>query len=276
MAEKKKQENSLKEKTDLSPKPQGSEKNNKFKFYLFAFLTALAIIIVVVGGAFYIVLHNNIGGIADKYRGSIKNVPVISWMLPKLPNPDDPKNLTDKEIRSKYTDMKDDRDEYKKQLDEANKKLSKLQKIKEQYDKLKTETDKSKADADAKQKQLDDYKKKIDEIVASGDKTGFKEYFSKVSPDVAKEVYSEIMKEQKTTEEAANFAKLYSAMEPDAAAKILEQMGKTKMDLIVNILKNMSSSSASNIIAEMSSSFAATLTEKLSDSYLGSKTTTGQ
>jgi flagellar basal body-associated protein FliL len=54
-----------------------SSKSKGILFTLIAFFTAIFIVAVIFGGAFYIVMHNNINGMADRYRKNIQNIPVL-------------------------------------------------------------------------------------------------------------------------------------------------------------------------------------------------------
>ncbi|MDP4092148.1 MAG: DUF615 domain-containing protein [Bacillota bacterium] len=274
---KEKQDTSQVSQASQSPKPQGSEKKkNGLMFGLLAFLTAVAVMAVVIGGAFYIVLHNNVNGLADKYGKSLKNVPVLSWMLPKSAKAstpaDDLKNLTESELRSKYTELKNSNDTLTKQLADANKKITDLQKTNDNLSKSVSEIDKTKADYINKAKQLDTLKKQIDQLIAKGDTAGFKSYFDQVDPQDAQKIYAQIVQNQQVDAQTTNFAKIYSAMAPSSAAQILEQMGTSKMDLVVKILQNMSKNATSQVLAAMTPSFAATVSDKLSKAMISQKT----
>lgn len=266
-----------------SPKPQGSEtqkdSKNGILFGLIAFLTALVIMLAVFGGAFYVVVHNNVNGIGEKYRNQLQKIPVLKLALPAVPDPEDPKYLTDSDIRARYAEMKKQKDDLTRQLSDTNKKIAELQKYKDSQDSANAENTKNqndinaqKAQLDAQKKQLEEDRKKLNEMIASGDKAGFKDYFEKVDKDTAQKIYTQIMQEQKASDDAVKFAKLYESMDPAAAAAIFEQMGTAKLDTVVEILKNMKKDASAEVIAAMTPSFGATVTDKLSKTYLGSST----
>lgn len=261
------------------PKPadEGSRKEKKsgLLFGLFAFLVSLIIIAGILGGAFYLVIHNNVNGLGERYRNSIQRIPIVKLALPKVADPEDPKYLTDNEIKAKYQQLRKDKDELTKQLDEANKKIAELQKAKADIDKLKAENDQIKSDMqsqknqfDQQKKQLADDKKKLDQLAAGSDKTGFKEFFEKMEPETAKQMYNQILQEQKASDDEKKFAQLYETMDPSAAAAIFEQMGNSKIDLVVNILKNMKKEASAQILAQMTPAYASNVTEKLSKIYI--------
>ncbi|MDP4179483.1 MAG: DUF615 domain-containing protein [Bacillota bacterium] len=280
-------EEEVKVKQPESPEPQGSDNQSKKKgiiFGLFALLTALLIMSAVIGGAFFIAIKNNVNGIADKYRKEIQGLPVFSLALPKAKEVDDPNLLTPEDLKKKYVEIKKTKDDLTKQLEGANEKIGELQKIKDQQDKVKAESDKIKKDSDAQKLQseeikqqveaekklLEDYKKNVDELVAKGDKAGFKAYYEKLNPDVAQKIYSEIITEQKADSDTKKFAALYETMDASAVAAIFEQLGTAKMDLIVKILRYMKNESSAEVLAAMKADFAAKVSEKLSQYYLAS------
>ncbi|HEX3028951.1 MAG TPA: DUF615 domain-containing protein [Clostridia bacterium] len=271
-----------KNKAEKSPNTQGSDNQkgkNGFVFGLLAFLIALSVMLIVFTGAFYIVVHNNVNGITTMYRKDIQNAKImnihfLSWALPKLPkgkDPEDPKNLTTDQLKKKYNELRKLNDSLNKQLKDANKNIDELQKIKVQQDKIKAENaklkknmDTEKAKVEAQKKKNEEEKKKISELIATGDKTGFQQYFEKVDPATAQRIYAQILNEKKATDAVKKLSKIYEGMDPSAAAKVLEGMGTSKIDLTVGILKNMNKDSAAQIIAAMSSTFSGNVTVKMS------------
>jgi len=53
-------------------------------------LITLIVIVSVVGGVFFIVIKNNVNGLAEKYRNNLKNIPVLRMALPPPPADYDP------------------------------------------------------------------------------------------------------------------------------------------------------------------------------------------
>ncbi|HEY9059827.1 MAG TPA: DUF615 domain-containing protein [Pseudobacteroides sp.] len=268
-----------------SPKPQGSVDESDKKgilFVLFALLTALVIMIAVIGGALFIVIKNNVNGTAEKYRKEIQGIPVLNLALPTAKEADDPEELTPEDLKKKYVELKKAKDEKIKELDDANKKIAELEKTKNEQDKIKVEADKYKKDNEELKKQneagkkqmederkkLEGYKKEIDEIVAKGDKTGFKEFYEQLNPEVSEKIYKEIITEKKVDTETKKFATLYETMDPSAAAAIFEQLGTGKIDLVVDILRYMKKESSAEVLAAMKTEFSAKVSEKLSKFYM--------
>jgi len=261
-----------------SPIPQGSDEESNKKGFLFVLLTlftALVIMTAVIGGALFIVIKNNVGGSAERYRKEIQGIPILRLALPEAEDVDDPNKLTHEDLKKKYVELKKAKEDHIKQLEDANKKIAELQNANKQIDKLKEEADKYKKQYEDNVKQLEDekskldeYKKKVDEIVAKGDKTAFKEFYEQINPETSQKIYAEIITEQKVNSEIKKFATLYETMDSDAAAAIFEELGTEKIDLVVDILRYMKKESSAEVLAAMKTDFSAKVSEKLSKFYM--------
>lgn len=264
-------------KTAESPKSQsGAKKGRSIVSSVITFFSVVLIIALIFGGAFYIVIHNNVNGLAERYRLSIQNIPLAKLALPVAPDPLDPRYMTAKEIKDKYMEFRKANADLRKQLDESAIKLQDLQKYKDGYDASKAENEKAlqdiktrQAEQDARQKQLDEMKANIDKLVASGDKEGLKQYFEALDPETAKTVYAEVVKQQQVDEATKKFAQVYAAMDAAAASQIFEKLGNSQIDLISRTLKAMSKENSSAILAAMTPDFAASVTQKLDELYKG-------
>lgn len=267
-----------KAKKSASPKTQGSvnQKSNEsgVLFGFFAILVATLIFVAVIGGASYYVISKNLNGIAVTYRKQISTIPVLRWALPALKDPYDPKYLTSSQLIAKYNELRKLRDDLTKQLLTANNTIDDLKMVKDAEDKIveqNTQLKKlaiiQKAQIDEEKKQLSTDKKEIDKLIAKGDTLGFKAYFEKVDPINASKIYSEIIQNQKVSDGIKQNAKLYNTIDPSATAKIFEQMGTAKMELIVETLKNMNQDISAEVMAAMTPAFAAKVADKLRTAY---------
>ena len=88
------------------------------------------------------------------------------------------------------------------------------------------------------------------------------EWYNELDAEHAEKIYKDIIESQQADAKIVALAKSYEAMEPAAAAKVLEQM-KNDMDTVALILKNMSSDAQGKVLAAMDPSFAASVTKKL-------------
>lgn len=269
---------------NISPQLKNSSKSKKSNFLhgLFAVIVALMIIILVFGSVFYVIIHNNINGFGEKYRTQIKNIPVIRHALPSVPDPEDPKYLTDGEIRSRYMELRVLRDQLEKELEEAGREIEDLRRLRDEKEKIDQDNEKmkvlleeQKSEIEAQRKQLEEDLMKAGELIANADKEGLKEYFQKIDKDTAEILYKQILTEEKASAEARKFAQYYENMEPKNAARIFKELGEKNIDLIVEILTNMRKEISSQVLSEMDADFAAKITQALSLKFLNEDGTEG-
>ncbi len=107
----------------------------------------------------------------------------------------------------------------------------------------------------------------FDENVVFNDKApeleAYKEYYEEISPENAEKIYRQVLNALQYSENAEALASTYSNMDPAAAAQALSEMPED-LDLICDILRNMSEKNAAAILQEMDSTFAAQITKKMS------------
>jgi flagellar motility protein MotE (MotC chaperone) len=260
---------------DSARKKDGSKKKSKF-FSIFIVILDIIIIIAAFYAVFYFIFYNNIGGVTEKYYSSVKGIPLLNLALPEPPDPLNPKYMTQAEIREKYIEFKNENEELKKQLEQANAKAAELSYYKDNYDRLTQDAGAKLEDMDRreesiieKEKQLAELQKKVEELIANGDREGFREYFESIDPENAAVIYEAIVKKQQIDENVRKFAQVYAEMDEDSAAAVFEQLGTSKLEMIAETLQAMSRKDASEIIESMSPDFAARVTEKLNELYRG-------
>lgn len=241
-----------------------------------AILLAAAIITIIFAGSFYMVIHNNVNGLADRYRTNLAGIPLLRNVLPALKETDSLDKLTRDELINKYNDIKKQNEELASKLEESDTEKNKLLDMKAGYEKMKSEIDGLKSDLqsqqtalDQKKNDVDEYKKQVDAIVAKGDTGAFSQYYEKINPDVAKQIYTEIVKKQQADASVKKFAQVYETMDAASAAQIFEKMGSTKINMIAETMLAMKKESSSAILAAMTPAFAAKMTEKLNALYKG-------
>jgi len=253
----------------------GSKKKSKLAS-IFVIALDIIIILAAVGAVFYFIIYNNIGGMSDKYYTTIKKIPVMRHALHEPSDPSDPEYMTEREIKNKYIELKNENEQLKKQLSEAEAKQKKLQTYKDDYDQLTQQAQakleelvKREADVEQKEKELKELQLKVEEAIANGDTDAFVEYYKSIDPDNAAALYESAIKKQQVNENVKNFAKIYAEMEPGSAAAIFERLGTSRLDMITETLQAMNRENASQIIQSMSADFAAKVTEKLNELYKG-------
>ena len=239
-------------------------------FSIVSLLSALLVIAVVLAAFLFTVIRMNFLGVADTYRDSIENVPLLKIALPKVENTD-PNNMTLDELLVLYNQSKTDNEQLKNDVDSANKRIEELSKAKSDYD-AQTLINNEKTEQlqqqvmtlEANKKQLDDMKYDLERIAANGDKEAFAKYYADVSPEVAQDIYAQIIQEQKAGDEKKEFIKLFSALDTKASVDIIETLGASRIDFIADTLKSVKRDIAAEIIASLSPELAAQITLRLS------------
>ncbi|HHV99003.1 MAG TPA: hypothetical protein GXX36_05645 [Clostridiaceae bacterium] len=264
--------------SNLQNTTEKRNKKNSFLFGLSAVLVSILIIVLIFGGVFYFIISKNINGFAERYREQISTIPVLKNALPEVEDPEDPKYMSDEQVRKKYQELRKLRDELKDQLAEAQKRIDEMQnqiaerdkKISE-YQALEEELKNKIAEADKELQELEEAKYKFQQEVANKDSSGFIEFYKGMDKSNAEKLYIEILKDKKIDDEVKNFVKIYENMEPKSAAKIFEQMGDSKLNLVVDIMKNMKRDVCAQVLAAMNPEYASKVSEELSKLYIAAK-----
>lgn len=265
--------NNKKKKKRASKKNDSHEKNS-ILFYVLTILTALLLVALIIGGTFFFAIKKNVNGIADNMRDSIEKIPVLNLALPPKPDIEDEKNMTEEQVRIKYSQIRTEKADLEKQLSALNSQLEEQKKqltakdtnsslMEQQKNTL--EQDKLKLNSD-----YESLKKDFDEMsaaIAKGDTTEFKKFFEKLDPKIAADLYAEILKDEKISDDAKKYISIYETMDTAAVASVMEQLGTGKMTLIVEIMKNLKKDTSGAILSEMTPEFAAKVSEQLAKAY---------
>lgn len=264
-----------KNKENLIQKNTVTEENTGPLFYVLVFLTALLIMAAIFGGTFFVIIHNNINGLGERLRKDIQDIPLLKLALPEAPDPLDEKYMSEAEVRRKYTEMRKNLEKLKKELETARKKIKELEKYAQSNALTKAESEKAlkevetqKALLQEKEKKLEEDRQKLNELAAQADKTGYREFYEQLNGEAAEKIYREIVQEEKVAAEVKNFVQIYENMDASDAAKVFEELGTKKIDLVVEIIKNMKKEKASEILGVMNPARAAEITEKLAAYYI--------
>ena len=252
-----------------NPELQGSaKKSNGVGFVFVSFLMAVVIMLSIFYGFFWFFVSNNVNNVAERHRETIQKIPFLKNSLPKAPDPEDPKYLSEAELRSKYLEVVDEKDQLLSKTQNLEEELKELNEYKDEKDKREQEKKAFEAEKDEfeqKKSQLKIDQENFIKEVSENDKDGYKKFYENLYKDTATKIYQEILGEEKKNQGEIDFARIFEQMEPDSAAKILEEMGNNKIDLIVSILKNIKKDSSAEIIAELDPDFASQVSEKLNE-----------
>lgn len=265
MAEKQRQAENTPEpvKSDQPEKPAG------LLHSILVVLIALLVVAVVSFGVFYFFAKNNINGFADTVRPWVKNHPILKIALPKEPeahDPDDPKYLTPKELLKKYEEYRAKVRSLNESLEIANQEIARMEqenlsaedaeaKLKENQavlESIKMEKEALQADKEA-----------FSEIVATGDKEGFRQYFEKVDKATAAAIYKEIIEKTVIDDEMVKLAKPFAGMEPRRAAGVLTELFNSDSEAALDIIEGLKADAFAQILESMDAKVAAEIVSML-------------
>lgn len=88
-------------------------------------------------------------------------------------------------------------------------------------------------------------------------------YYEKLFPENAAKLYKEALGDVQRSEELTSYLKTYESMDSKKAAKILEQMVTTDLDLVVDILNGVKVANRASLLEQMSPDVAARVSKRL-------------
>jgi flagellar motility protein MotE (MotC chaperone) len=107
-------------------------------------------------------------------------------------------------------------------------------------------------------------KAKFDEEIVFNDNapdvSEYKAYYESISPDNAELLYKQVVQQTEYSDEVKDYAKAYSQMKPAQAAGIFETM-TNNLELVAEILQNMSADARGSILGAMDPTIAAKVTK---------------
>jgi len=224
-------------------------------------VTALiAIVIILIWLAvFAFLIKMDVGGIGSKVLHPVlKDVPVVNKILPTASEEVQAEegdyqyttlkaaNERIKELESKLKSENGTTDANSDYISELEAQIKKLQRYKDDYDAFQKRV-----------KEFDVFNKKAPDI------SEYEKYYQQIEPENAEDIYKQVLLKLQYTKKAEELGKFYSNMDADKAAARLSEMSED-LDLIKDILENMSEKQAAAILQEMDVDFAAQITKKIS------------
>ncbi|MBO5484170.1 MAG: hypothetical protein J5979_03040 [Lachnospiraceae bacterium] len=224
-------------------------------------LIALAIIAIWLV-VFACLIKFDVGGIGSNVLYPVlKDVPVINRILP-VPSEEEQA----REGNYQYNTLK-----------AANARIRELENQLASQDSTTTANSDYIADLEAQVRRLQRYKdsedafnkrvQAFDEKVVFNEKapdiSEYRSYYEEISPENAEKIYRQVLDKMRYSEQAEKLATIYSNEDPAYAAKILSEMTEN-LELVCDILENMSEKKAAAILQEMDSVYAAQITKKIS------------
>ncbi len=242
-----------KDKAPKGDKKKGDSAGSK----LIAFIIALVIVIIWLA-IFAICIKLDVGGFGSNVlRPILKDVPVVNKILPSasIEEMEDENTISYAEALKLLKELEKENDELKASNKEINEKLGDKSK---EVDRLKVFEENQNAFKQEQKQFYDDivYTKNAPDI------SEYAKYYESIDPTTAAEIYRQVTEKLVASDEVKQLAKMYSTMKPTVAAGIFNIM-TGDLDLLADILKNMTEAKSSAILGAMDSSMAAKLTKKL-------------
>lgn len=217
------------------------------------------VIIIIWLGIFGVLVKLNVGNFgSDVLYPVLKDVPVLSWILPDVDEDGEQvtreyDNLTEanariKELESQLAATSSSDSANSGEIEELKAEISRLKKYEEA------------------QTNFNQRVKEFDENVVYNSKAPdteeYKKYYEEINPDNAEEIYREVVRNFEYSQEIKDQAETYGKMTPESAAAILEEMSND-LDLVAAILDSMQSSKSAAILQAMKPTVAAQVTTKM-------------
>ena len=209
---------------------------------------------------FAVLIRLNVGGFGSTLSPILKDIPIINRILPEATDDEiayesDYPHKTLKDALAKIEGLKETNDKLSLEVEEYKNINGKLEEEIISLNEIKYKTD------EFKQRVLE-----FERDVVFGDKAlnieEYKKFYESINPDNAEIIYRQVIGDLAESQEMKEKAEIYSQMNPRAAATIFETLSDDT-DLLLDILSNMTSSSASKILSEMDPDLAGNLTKKL-------------
>ncbi len=222
-----------------------------------AILVTLFIIIIWIA-ILGLLIKLDVGGFGSNVlRPILKDVPVLSWILPE----DHETETTDEEAYGGYTSLRDAVD----QILVLEQQLEQLQTVNnadaEEIERLRAENARLQSFEES-QLEFERIKNEFyQEVVYAANGPGadaYVKYYESMDPTTAEAIYARVIAEQAQDLEMSTYAGAYSSMKPKQAAAIFEEMDD--IELVAKILKQMSVEQRGEILGAMTPEFAARLT----------------
>ena len=220
------------------------------------FLLALLIIIIWLV-IFALLIKMDVGGIGTMLRPVLKNVPVVSNILPEM---------SDEEL------MEETGYKYKS-LAEAIERIKELEKevaeyqnsgntSSEQVQQLQAEVARLKVYEENQEtflKQKEDFDNQVVFAENAPDISEYKSWYDKIYPDNAAKIYKEVCERLQFSQQVQDWATTYANMDPESAASIMEEMTGDAY-VVTRILLCMTPKQRAAVMQEMDPIYAGKLT----------------
>lgn len=222
---------------------------------LLTFLIVFIIVIIWLA-IFGVLIKFDVGNFGSEVLYPVlKDVPVINRILPETENtkPEGYTNIDEaneriRQLEDELSGLKSTNTASADEVKDLKAEVERLKKFEEQ------------------QREFEQRVKEFDENVVYNDQapdiSEYQKYYEGIDPDNAAEIYKQVVKDQQYNAKITKQATMYSKMEPEQAANVLQTMSGD-LDLIASILDSMTESKSAAILEKMDPETAAQITTKM-------------
>ncbi|MCL2699871.1 MAG: hypothetical protein FWE68_06120 [Defluviitaleaceae bacterium] len=239
-----------------APDPKGkknkkdqNKKGGKLKKVILAVLF-LAIIGLLVG-----VIGFNFMNLRERFlRGAIDNIPIVNTLLPAPESEEGggPPQATNAELVTQADDLQrevdrltSEREDLIRRMGIYTAEIENLRAITEQIEQFRRDKD------------------EFDRMIALRDPAAFRNFYESILPENADILYREAVTASERAQELRRLTTTVASMDERSAARMLENLITTDMDIVVMLLSNVSTDAAASIIDGMSSENAAAVVKQM-------------
>lgn len=221
-------------------------KGKKIPIMLAVIIAVLAVVVALI--------KFDIGKIGSKYVSpKLKNVPVIKYILPKVTEDDPYANYTKQQLINIIAGSEVQLEEATVTIEEKDNRIADLEKQIENLKVFQSEHTKFREE-----------KREFDELVASQNENEFIKFYEAMYPEHAQEIYTNRIQANQMTKEQKQYAAMIAEIDELQAAKVLENLVTTDMDIVISVLSNMDMESSAAILGQMDVQIAARIVKQLS------------
>lgn len=216
-------------------------------------IIVVILIVVIVFGA---VVKFDVAGLGTNvFAPILKNIPIVNMILPEIEAVEE-----GEEVEYNFETVEEAVEILKLTEKMLKEKDEEAEKVSEELTQLTAEVERLKI-FESNQVQFGLDKVAFDEqIVESSEAIIYNEWFEKMNPENAAEIYAETIKEVAYGKELEGMINIYQDMKPAQAASVLEGMSVTRLDQVATIIKGVSASQAGKILGLMEPDVAAKIT----------------
>ncbi len=238
-------------KEEKKRKKEEKKANKKGGKRFIKFIIKFIILLVILFGVSFLLVKNGLFGLdSGPLKDILMNVPYVNEYLP-----------SDGEVGQSKS-----RDEL---LVENSNYENQIQNLEEQLKNTLTEAENLQLEVDRLSQLENEYldfreeKDAFDLEVASGEKVNYANYYYSIYPENADDIYRQIVGDIQSDEELKRYISRFEALDSSSCATILEELISTDLDLVVNIVDNMSVDKSAEVLEKMDSINSSTILKRL-------------